>query len=77
MVDSTIKAFVFTAGPPAGVSFAKREGNPWRSARGGVCVCVFESERERGPQLKEPHRGSDQAILFVSLKKLGVTALFG
>lgn len=71
MVDSTIKAFVFTAGPPAGVSFAEREGNPrpWRGGVGGcVCVCACERRRRRrrrwwwkggGPQLKEHHGGSD------------------
>lgn len=50
MVDSTIKAFVFTAGPPAGVSFAEREGNPrpWRGGVGGcVCVCACERRRRR------------------------------
>lgn len=57
MVDSTIKAFVFTVGPPAGVSFGKREGNA-RPRRGGVCVCVCIF-LGGDPQLKEHHGGSD------------------
>lgn len=38
MVDSTIKAFVFSTGPPAGVSLAERE--PWTVDRMCVCVCL-------------------------------------